>query len=129
MAKPKPIFIDGEYREVKPTARIIDVVPNDVTSVVTQDGALIPRSEFSRVPVPQGFQTNLSTINKGAGREGRLRPRNPVACSPLMKKGGAHLRSSKTIRQQARAEVAHDLQEIVPTRQSDRVSDLVWVGL
>ncbi len=68
MAKPKPIFIDGEYREVKPTARIIDVVLPEVTSVVTQAGALIPRSEFSRVPVPEGFQTNLSAINKGAGK-------------------------------------------------------------
>lgn len=67
MAKPKPIFVDGEYREVKPTARIIDVVPEEVTSVVTHDGALIPRSEFARVPVPEGFQTNLSAINKGSG--------------------------------------------------------------
>lgn len=65
MAKPKPIVIDGEYREVKPEARVIDVVPNDVTSIVTHDGALIPRSEFARIPVPAGFQTNLSNINKG----------------------------------------------------------------
>lgn len=128
MAKPKPIIIDGEYREVKPTARIIDVVPADVTSVVTQDGALIPRSEFSRVPVPQGFQTNLSTINKGAESGGRLRPRNPVACSPLMKKGGTHLHCRKTMRQQARAEVADHLQEMASNWQLDRVSDLVRVG-
>ncbi len=124
MAKPKPIFIDGEYREVKPTARIIDVVPADVTSVVTQDGALIPRSEFSRVPVPQGFQTNLSTINKGAGSGGRLRPRNPVACSPLMKKGGAHLPSRKTLRQQTRVEAVRGLCEMASPSRSGRVRDL-----
>ena len=113
MAKPKPIFIDGEYREVKPTARIIDVVPPEVASVVTQEGALIPRSEFARVAVPQGFQTNLSAINKGAGGSVRLRPRNPVACSPLLQKCGAHLRSRKTGRQQARLEIQRNLREMV----------------
>ena len=66
MAKPRPFIIDGEKREVKSTATIIDVVPEDVTSVVTHEGTLIPRSEFASVPVPQGFQTNLSAINKGA---------------------------------------------------------------
>ena len=73
MAKPKPIIIDGEYREVNPSARIVDVVPDEVSSIVTHDGALIPRSEFARVPLPQGFQTNLSAINKGWERESRSR--------------------------------------------------------
>ena len=66
MAKPKPFVIDGEHREVNHSATIIDVVPDEVTSVVTHDGTLIPRSEFAKVPVPKGFQTNLSAINKGA---------------------------------------------------------------
>lgn len=67
MAKPKPIVIDGEVREVKSSAKVIDVVPEDVSSIVTHEGTLIPRSEFKNVPVPQGFQTNLSAINKGGG--------------------------------------------------------------
>lgn len=128
MAKPKPILIDGEYREVKPTARIIDVVPQDVTSVVTHDGALIPRSEFSRVAVPEGFQTNLSAINKGAGGGVRLRPRNSVACAPLLKKGGAHLRSRKTGRQQARMEIARDLRDLAVPGSSSRDRDLLRIG-
>ncbi len=113
MAKPKPVFIDGEYREVKPTARIIDVVLPEVTSVVTQDGALIPRSEFARVPVPEGFQTNLSAINKGAaGRLNGLHPRNPVARALAQRKGGPHLRSRKAERHQARLEIRSSLREM-----------------
>ncbi len=127
MAKPKPILIDGEYREVKPTARIIDVVPAEVTSVVTHDGALIPRSEFSRVAVPEGFQTNLSAINKGAGGI-RLRPRNSVACAPLLQKGGAHLRSRKTGRQQARMEIARDLRDLAVHGSSSSDRDLLRIG-
>lgn len=112
MAKPKPIFIDGEYRQVKPTARIIDVVPPEVASVVTQEGALIPRSEFSRVPVPNGFQTNLSTINKGTTKLIGLRPRNPVARSLALKKSGPHLSSRKAERHQARLENLRNLKEM-----------------
>lgn len=124
MAKPKPILIDGEYREVKSTARIIDVVPEEVTSIVTHDGALIPRSEFSRVAVPEGFQTNLSAINKGAGGGARLRPRNPVARSPLLQKGSVHLRSRKTGRQQARMEIVRDLRDLALRVSSGRDHDL-----
>lgn len=65
MAKPKPIVIDGEVREVSQSSKVVDVVPPDVTSIVTHDGNLIPRSEFNNIPVPEGFQTNLSAINKG----------------------------------------------------------------
>lgn len=107
MAKPKPIYIDGEYREVRPKRHaLLTWYRPEVRSVgKTQEGALIPRSEFTRVPVPNGFQTNLSAINKGAGGSVRLRPRNLLACSPLLQKCGAHLRSSKTGRQQARLEI------------------------
>ena len=66
MAKRKPIIIDGEIREVKADAKLAEVVAPDVQSVVTHSGALIPRSEFVRVPVPEGFETNLSAINKGS---------------------------------------------------------------
>ena len=65
MAKRRPIIINGETLEVEPEAKLADVVAPDVESVVTRSGALIPRSEFTRVPVPAGFETNLSAINKG----------------------------------------------------------------
>lgn len=57
--------MNGEYREVSQNARIIDVVPNDVGSITTHDGTLIPKADFARVAVPSGFETNLSAINKG----------------------------------------------------------------
>jgi hypothetical protein len=65
MAIRKPIVIDGEVHEVRNDAKIIDVVPQDVNSITTRDGAFIPRSEFARVSVPDGFETNLTAINKG----------------------------------------------------------------
>lgn len=65
MAKRKPIIIDGSLREVRTDAKLADIVTPEVQSVVTTQGALIPRSEFTRVPVPDGFETNLSPINKG----------------------------------------------------------------
>lgn len=67
MAKPKPIVIDGEFREVDHRATISDLVPDDVAAIVTHDGALIPRKDFAKVPIPQGFETNLSAVNKGGG--------------------------------------------------------------
>jgi len=78
MAKPKPIYIDGKYREMKPTARIIDVVPPEVSSIVTQEGALMPCSESARVLVSECFQTNPSAINKGAGAITVLRSCNTL---------------------------------------------------
>ncbi|SDH01978.1 hypothetical protein, partial [Propionivibrio dicarboxylicus] len=69
MAKPKLVVIDGQARQVSHDSRIVDVVPEDVSSVVTHDYTLIPRADFSRVPVPQGFQTNLSAINKGGAKK------------------------------------------------------------
>jgi hypothetical protein len=66
MAKQKPVLIDGKLRTVAEDARIIDVVPEEVKTVVTRGGELISREDFARVPVPQGFETNLSRINKGA---------------------------------------------------------------
>lgn len=68
MARLKTIKIDDRTREIRDDANIIDVVPSEVTSITTRDGTLIPRSEFARVRVPEGFETNLSAINKGACR-------------------------------------------------------------
>ena len=66
MAQRKPIVIDGLVTEVLDKATLADIVPRDVTSVFTQDGQLVQRDQFRRVPVPDGFETNLSPINKGA---------------------------------------------------------------
>lgn len=65
MAKRKPVLIDGLQQEVKADAKVADVVTKDVQSIMTLEGELIPSSEFKRVPVPYGFETNLSAINKG----------------------------------------------------------------
>lgn len=65
MAKRKSILIDGMVREVKMGAKVSDVVDDEVESIVTDEGKLIPSSEFRKVPIPQGFETNLSAINKG----------------------------------------------------------------
>jgi len=65
MAQRKPVVVDGEFTEVPVKATVADVVPRDVTSIFTPDGRLITRDDFARVPVPAGFETNLSPINKG----------------------------------------------------------------
>lgn len=65
MAKMKPVLIDGEFREVKERSRVSDVVPSDVESILTRDGEVIPRQKFHQIAVPEGFETNLTGINKG----------------------------------------------------------------
>ncbi len=65
MAQRKPIVIDGAVKDVSSKSTITDLVPREVMSVVTNEGKLIPRSHFSQVPLPDGFETNLNTINKG----------------------------------------------------------------
>jgi hypothetical protein len=64
MAKRKPIVIDGEMRIVDPDLKLADIVSPDVSSIVTHDG-LIKRSEFTKVPIPDDFEQNLSGINRG----------------------------------------------------------------
>ena len=65
MAQRKPIVIDGLVTEVPVKASIADVVPPGIRSVVLADGKLVHREDFARTPVPEGFETNLSAINKG----------------------------------------------------------------
>lgn len=65
MANRKPIRMNDELVFAPTDAKIKDVVPPDVQSVTTLDGAVIPREAFARVPVPDGFETNFSAINKG----------------------------------------------------------------
>jgi hypothetical protein len=40
------------------------------------------------------------------------KPRNPVARSPLMKKGGPHQKSASSMRQRARAELARTIRDL-----------------
>ena len=48
---------------------------------------------------------------KRAKQHPLLRPRNPVARSPLLAKGGVHEKSRKAKRRQARVELARRLRE------------------
>ena len=64
MANRKNVQVDGEMHSVPVDAKISDVVPPDTASIVTHDGVVIPRQEFNK-PVPEGFEMNLSPINKG----------------------------------------------------------------
>jgi len=68
MAQRKPVLIDDAIVYAPLGSTIIDLVPEEVHSVTTRDGSLIPREMFARVPVPDGFETNLSPINKGGPR-------------------------------------------------------------
>ena len=77
MAQRKPVRVDDATVFVPAGAKIIDLVPQDVQSVTTQEGALIPREAFARVPVPDGFETNLSAINKGGMTQASI-ARNPT---------------------------------------------------
>ena len=78
MARRKPVSIDNEIIDVAENATIADVVTPGTKSVVTNTGELITRDRFSQVPVPPGFETNLTTINKGGAPEAqeavRLQP-------------------------------------------------------
>lgn len=65
MAQRTPIVIDGETRIIDEKTKLSDLVPQDVQSIVTRSGALISRDQFALTPVPEGFDTNLSAINKG----------------------------------------------------------------
>jgi hypothetical protein len=61
----QPVIIDGTFREVPEGSSLGAIVPMEAQSVRTLDGTLINRADFARVPIPQGFETNLSAINKG----------------------------------------------------------------
>lgn len=68
MANRKPVLIDGEFVEVAGRTTLDQLVPSTVRSITTRDGVLVPRARFAQTPVPDGFDTNLSEINKGAPR-------------------------------------------------------------
>jgi hypothetical protein len=61
----KTVVIDGEYKSVPAEAPLAEILPPQVESVLTSEGHIIPRSEFSRWPIPDGFETNLTRQVKG----------------------------------------------------------------
>jgi hypothetical protein len=64
----KPIVIDGEVREVPATATIADALKTagiTASSVQLPSGELISASHFRNLKAPDGFQTNLTEIEKG----------------------------------------------------------------
>ena len=69
MLKTKPVRIDDQLAATPPGATLAEILPFDIQSVTTPQGALITRDQFARVPVPAGFDTNLTAINKGDGAE------------------------------------------------------------
>ena len=87
MLKTKTVRIDDRLYEPQPGATVADMVPWDVQSIITPSGALIPREQLARVPVPEGFDTNLSVINKGDDMDGNEAP--PAAGSSFMHRLGA----------------------------------------
>lgn len=90
MPKTKPVRIDDQLYEPQPGATVADMVPWDVQSIITPAGALIPREQFAHVAVPEGFDTNLSVINKGGGMDDIEAP--PATGSSFMRRlGAAHM--------------------------------------
>lgn len=74
----KTVLIDGESLLAPADARIVDVVPREVTAVSSIDpvsgkSQLIQRSEFNR-PLPEGFTTHLTHVSKGS-----MQPGTPIA--------------------------------------------------
>jgi hypothetical protein len=81
MLKTKPVRIDDKLYALPPNATVADLVPANVQSITTASGALITREHFASVPVPGGFDTNLSVINKGDGSDG-IETSPPIARHP-----------------------------------------------
>lgn len=61
----KPAQTDGWSKATLPAAPPVEIFPPDTRPALSA-AALIARAELARVPVPEGFDTNLSVINKGA---------------------------------------------------------------
>lgn len=65
MARRRSIVIDGKFRTVKEGTKLSQVVSPETRSVSTTSGQIIPRAEFDRVELPDGFETNLTAQRKG----------------------------------------------------------------
>ena len=65
MAMQLPVRADDQTPAVEANGSLVDLLPPEVMSVRTDQGVLITRDQFARVPIPGEFQTNLSSINKG----------------------------------------------------------------
>jgi len=69
MLSKKPEQADGPLTATKLRMPYIDVFP-PVVQLAPSANALIPREQFTRVPVPEGFDSaNLSAINKGGAAD------------------------------------------------------------
>lgn len=66
MAKRIHTVIDGQSTVLPAETRLDQILPTSVRSLTTLQGELIPRERFSQVPIPAGFDTNLSEYNRGA---------------------------------------------------------------
>ncbi len=66
----KPVEMDGERFMAPEFSTIGDVVSADVNAVTVYNPSggsqLIPRSQFNR-PLPEGFTTHLTHVEKGGG--------------------------------------------------------------
>ena len=73
----KSFDVDGMPCLAPERATLRDILPQDVSAVTVYEpngsGQLIPRSEFNR-PLPEGFTTHLTHVEKGAGEVERTKP-------------------------------------------------------
>ncbi|MCB1878200.1 MAG: hypothetical protein KDH88_19670 [Chromatiales bacterium] len=72
MTNRKPVTIDGDVTYVDPRSTLAHVVPNDVQSVSTGDGRIIPKSEFTQAPVPDSFTKNLTGMIRAHDKQALL---------------------------------------------------------
>jgi hypothetical protein len=63
MLKNRPATIDVQLYGTPDAPAVADVVPWNV--VPAPQNPLVPRAQLARVPVPEGFSTDLTQINKG----------------------------------------------------------------
>jgi len=64
MANPKPIVIDGEIKTVSADSKISDLAP-EASSVITSDGRLLSGKQLQQAPLPDGFSSVHSGVEKG----------------------------------------------------------------
>jgi hypothetical protein len=87
----KPVQIDGKAYEMPTAAPVADVAHWNQPSMAPQGGATFARQQFARMPVPEGFDANLTQINKGDGVDLRPAPiamvklRLHAACSAMVR--------------------------------------------
>lgn len=70
MAQRKPIVIDGLVKEVPPTAKTLaDIETENPPNFALIPGkGLIPKAQFDRTPIPEGYERVVSDTIKAARR-------------------------------------------------------------